>query len=89
MIDPGTLGLAAAFTAASFGGKLAAAALCGPLFKVSRDEVELIFSLSVAQTAATLAATFVGLKLGLFDTSVVNAVMIVIVAGVLASSRRR
>jgi len=49
----------------------------------------LIFSLSVAQTAATLAATFVGLKLGLFDTSVVNAVMIVIVAGVLASSRRR
>ena len=86
IVDPATLGLAAAFTAACLGGKLAAAALCRPAFKATWDEVGVIFSLSVAQTAATLAATFVGLKIGLFNTSVVNAVMILILASLLASS---
>ena len=86
MFDPGTLGLAAALTAACLGGKLAAATLCRPAFKATWDEVGVIFSLSVAQTAATLAATFVGLRIGLFNTSVVNAVMILILASLLASS---
>ena len=45
-----------------------------------------MFSLSVSRAAATLAATFVGLQLGLFDTATVNAIMLVIVLSLVASS---
>ena len=45
-----------------------------------------MFSLTVAQTAATLAATFVGYDLGLFTINVVNAVMLLILVSLLASS---
>jgi hypothetical protein len=44
------------------------------------------YSLSVAQAAATLAATFVGLKIRLLDTSAVNAIMLVIIVSLLVSS---
>jgi Kef-type K+ transport system membrane component KefB len=86
MFDRGTLELAAAFCAACLAGKLVAAAICRPAFGASWDEVGVIFSLSASQTAATLAATFVGLDIGLFDTSVVNAVMILILVSLVASS---
>ena len=46
----------------------------------------MVFGLSVAQAAATLAATFVGLKIGLFTTSTVNAVMIVVVVSLILAS---
>ncbi len=46
----------------------------------------MVFGLSVAQAAATLAATFVGLQIGLFTTSTVNAVMIVIVVSLILAS---
>ena len=48
-----------------------------------------MFGLSVAQAAATLAATFVGLQIGLFTTSTVNAVMIVIVVSLILASVSR
>lgn len=86
MADPGTLGLAAAFTLACVGGKLLAALGCRPLFRFTWPEVGVVFGLSVAQAAATLAATFVGLNIGLFTTSTVNAVMIVIVVSLLLAS---
>jgi nucleotide-binding universal stress UspA family protein len=56
------------------------------MFGASWDEVGVMFSLSAAQTAATLAATFVGLDIGLFDTSLVNAVMILILVSLIVSS---
>jgi Kef-type K+ transport system membrane component KefB len=84
--DPGTLGLAAVFVAACLGGKLIAAALCRPLFGYTWHECGLVFSLTSPQAAATLAATFVGLQIGLFTVSVVNAVMLLIVASLFASS---
>ncbi len=40
----------------------------------------------LAQAAATLAATFVGPEIGLLDTSAVNAVMLLIVVSLIASS---
>lgn len=87
LIDPGTLGVAAIFTVACVGGKSIAALLCRPLFGFTFAEVGVVFGLSVAQAAATLAATFVGLQIGLFTSTTVNAVMIVIVVSlVLASS---
>ncbi len=86
MIDPGTLGLALVFVVACVGGKLIAALLCRPLFSFTMDEVGVVFGLSVAQAAATLAATFVGLEIGLFTTATVNAVMIVIVVSLVLAS---
>jgi Kef-type K+ transport system membrane component KefB len=86
LVDPGTLGLAGLFVIACIGGKLIAALACGPLFGFTRPEVGVVFGLSVAQAAATLAATFVGLEVGLFTTSTVNAVMIVIVVSLILAS---
>lgn len=86
LVDPETLGVAAIFTVACVGGKLVAAILCRPLFRFTPAEVGVVFGLSVAQAAATLAATFVGLQIGLFTTTTVNAVMIVIVVSLVAAS---
>lgn len=86
MIDPATLGLALVFVLACIGGKFIAAVLCRPMFGFSNDEVGVVFGLSVAQAAATLAATFVGLEIGLFTTATVNAVMIVIVVSLVLAS---
>jgi len=86
LVDPETLGVAGIFTVACVGGKLIAAVLCRPLFRFTGAEVGVVFGLSVAQAAATLAATFVGLQIGLFTTTTVNAVMIVIVVSLVAAS---
>jgi Kef-type K+ transport system membrane component KefB/mannitol/fructose-specific phosphotransferase system IIA component (Ntr-type) len=68
-------------------GKFGGAWAGGRLFGHSRDEMILMFGLSVPQAAATLAVTFVGLEIGLFDETVVNAVIIMIlVTGVLGPS---
>ena len=62
-------------------------ACCASRCSASPDrEVGVVFGLSVAQAAATLAATFVGLQIGLFTTTTVNAVMIVIVVSLVLAS---
>jgi Kef-type K+ transport system membrane component KefB len=86
LVDPGTLGVAAVFVAACIGGKALAAILCKPLFGYTTAEVGVVFGLSAAQAAATLAATFVGLQIGLFTVSTVNAVMIVVVVSLVLAS---
>ncbi len=43
-----------------------------------RDQARVIFGLSVAQAAATLAATIVGYEIGLFDDAVVNGAILMI-----------
>jgi Kef-type K+ transport system membrane component KefB len=86
MVRGETLGLAGLFIAACLGGKALAALLSARLLKFSRPQAGLLFSLSSAQAAATLAATVIGFELGLFDTAVVNAVLVVILVSVLAST---
>jgi Kef-type K+ transport system membrane component KefB len=86
LVQPSTIALAAVFVAACAGGKLVGAVLCRPLFRFTWDEVGAMFGLSVAQAAATLAATAVGLEVGLFSTSTVNAVMFVIVVTLILAS---
>jgi Na+:H+ antiporter len=86
MFEAATIGTAAVFALACIGGKLTAAILCKPVFGYSWDEVGAVFSLSVNQAAATLAATFVGYEIGLFGTTVVNAVLLVIVVSVVLGS---
>jgi Kef-type K+ transport system membrane component KefB len=84
--EPSTLALAAGFTIACLGGKGLAAVACRRLFGYTWPEVGVTFSLSSAQAAATLAATFVGFQVGLIGTTVVNAVIVVILVSVLVSS---
>ena len=86
MASPATLGLGAVFVVACIGGKALAAALTRPLLRFSRAEVATVFGLTVAQAAATLAATRIGQEIGLFSVRVVNAVLILIVASLLLAS---
>lgn len=48
------------------------------LLRYQRSEARLIFGLTVAQAAATLAATMVGYEIGLFDDAVVNGAILMI-----------
>ncbi|HSP04683.1 MAG TPA: cation:proton antiporter [Acidimicrobiales bacterium] len=86
LADAETLGWAAGFCAVVVGAKLAAAALAGRVLHFGSAEVGSMFSLSVAQAAATLAAVFVGLEAGIIDGRAVNAVVVVILVTSLLSS---
>jgi Kef-type K+ transport system membrane component KefB/mannitol/fructose-specific phosphotransferase system IIA component (Ntr-type) len=59
-------------------GKFGGAWISQRVFGYSDAERMVIFGLSVPQAAATLAVTFVGLEIGLFDEAVVNAVIVMI-----------
>lgn len=55
------------------------------LLGYSREQARVVFGLSVAQAAATLAATMVGYEIGLFDGVVVNgAILMMLVTCILA-----
>jgi Kef-type K+ transport system membrane component KefB/nucleotide-binding universal stress UspA family protein len=86
MFKPSTIVLALLLSAALVAGKAAAAWLTGRAFRLSRAESGLLFSVSVAQAAATLAATVIGLELGLYGEEVVNAVMGVIAVSLFITS---
>jgi Kef-type K+ transport system membrane component KefB len=81
-----TIRLALGFGAALIVGKATAAWLSGRIFDLTHEEVGLMFSVSVAQAAATLAATIVGLEAGLYGEDVVNAVMVVVAASLILTS---
>ena len=81
-----TLRLAAGFVTALVVGKAIAAWLSGRIFDLTAPEVGLMFSMSVAQAAATLAATIVGLEAGLYGEDVVNAVMVVVAVSLIVTS---
>lgn len=84
--DPGTIGLAAVFAGVAIAGKWLAAWLAGRLFGFGPSQITVMFSLSAAQAAATLAATVVAFDLGLFGEQVVNAVLVVILVTVVLTS---
>lgn len=86
MFQPATLVVAAAFALAVISGKLLAAVIAGRWSGFSGPEIGLMFSLTLPQAAATLAAASVGFSLGLFDDVVLNAVLVVVVVSLLISS---
>lgn len=86
MVQPRTLKLAIGFALALVIGKAVAAILTGRIFRLDRAEIGLMFSVSVAQAAATLAATIVGLQAGLYGDDVVNAVMVVVSISLIITS---
>ena len=69
-----------------FIGKLVAALISSRLLGLSRPQGRLLFGLSLAQAAATLAAVTIGVDIGLFDTPLLNATLIVVLVTVLVSS---
>lgn len=86
MVEGKTLGLAALLTVACLGGKGIAALLSRPLLGFTKGEVALAFALSTPQAAATLATVMVGLQIGLFSTTVVNATLVLILVSVIVST---
>jgi hypothetical protein len=86
MFEWSTIRLALGFVTALIVGKAIAALLTGRIFGLVRAEVGLLFSMSVAQAAATLAATVIGFDIGLYDSDVVNAVMVVVAVSLVVTS---
>jgi Kef-type K+ transport system membrane component KefB len=65
--------------------KWVAALASARILGYSRDEGVVIFGLSVAQAAATLAAVLIGYQIGLFDDAVLNgAIMMILVSCIVA-----
>jgi hypothetical protein len=77
-----TLELAVYVCAAAIGGKAVACWLAGALLGFSRPQRVAMFTLTVPQAAATLAVTLIGFEIGVFGTSVVNAVLVLIVVSI-------
>ena len=86
MVEPETLKLGGLFILASIGGKAIASRLARLAFGYSDAQANLMLGLTVPQAAAALAATVVGFEIGLFDQSVVNAVLILILASIVVGT---
>jgi Kef-type K+ transport system membrane component KefB len=70
----------AAMVATVVATKWLAAFLSGKILRFTSDQVWVIFGLTNTQAAATLAAVFVGLQLGIFGSEVLNgAIMMILV----------
>lgn len=81
-----TMKFAGLFLVACVGGKTIATVLSRTVIKVSWHESGLMFVLTTPQAAATLAATTVGFEIGLFSTTVVNAVLVLILVSIVMST---
>jgi Kef-type K+ transport system membrane component KefB len=82
---------AGTMTLVAVGAKLLAAVATGKLLNFTKSEIGLAFGMSVNQAAATLAAAMVGLRLGIFDETIISGVIVMIavtcVIGAVATSR--
>ncbi len=86
MVQGETLKLAGLFIAASVGGKAVASLIAHLTMGYSRPQAEVMLGLTIPQAAATLAATVVGFNIGLFDQSVVNAVLVLILVSIVVGT---
>lgn len=86
IFDIDTLLLAGAFLVVVVVGKGIAAVSGGLFFKFTGAENGLLFSLTVGQAAATLAAALVGVQIGLFDELILNAAVLAVLVTVLLAS---
>ena len=84
--EPRVLAIAGISLAVVFAGKLIAALVSSRILGLSRPQARLLFGLSLAQAAATLAAVTIGVEIGLFDTPLLNATLVVVLVTVLVSS---
>jgi len=82
MFTADTLELAGLICLGALGGKAIACWFAGAALGFNRPERAAMYVLTAPQAAATLAVTLIGFELGLFDTSVVNAVLVLIVVSI-------
>ena len=78
--------IAAASLAIVLIGKAAAAFFAGRLSGFDAPEMKLVFGLTVAQAAATLAAVTIGTEAGIFDENLLSATLVVVLVTVVVSS---
>lgn len=83
---PTALMVAAALTTTALIGKWMAALLMQKVFRYTRTERQLIFGLSAAHAAATLAIILVGYKEGILDENILNGTIILILITCLTAS---
>jgi Kef-type K+ transport system membrane component KefB/nucleotide-binding universal stress UspA family protein len=76
--DPRTLLIGLAVTAVAYISKFLAAWLTGRIFHYSRAELGIAYGLSHAQAAVTIPTLVIGLENGLFDSSLFNAAILMI-----------
>ncbi len=86
MIQGETLKLAGFFVVAALGGKAVATTVTGRVLRLSAKETTLMWGLTIPQAAATLASTVIGFDIGLFDQSVVNAVLVLILVSIVVAT---
>jgi len=86
MFSAETLRIAGLIVAACMGGKAIAVLIARPLLGFTPPEAGAAFALTSPQAAATLAATLVGFDIGLFGTTVVNAVLVLILVSITVST---
>ncbi|WP_017324642.1 cation:proton antiporter [Synechococcus sp. PCC 7336] len=78
------LGLIAAILAALFGGKFLAAVTARLLYRYGWNETATMWSLSLPQVAATLAAALAGFNAGLLPQAIFNAVIVLMLVTAVA-----
>lgn len=83
---PGVLILAAVLLVIAFGGKWVAAWLTQKIFKYSLLQRNVLFGLTTARAAATLAVILVGYQIGIINETVLNGTIILILITCLISS---
>ncbi len=86
MVEGETLKLAGLFIVASLAGKAAAAGIARLTLGYSGPQATLMLGLTIPQAAATLAAAIVGFNIGLFDQSVVNAALVLILVSIVVGT---
>ena len=84
--DITVLALAGASLAIVLVGKATAAYVSGRRSGFGPPEIRLVFGLTVAQAAATLAAVTIGTEAGIFDENLLSATLVVVLATVIVSS---
>lgn len=78
--------VAAALTLVALGGKWIAAYCTGWIFDYTTAQRKLIFGLSSAHAAATLAVILVGYQLGIIDDNILNGTIVLILVTCLVAS---
>lgn len=78
--------VAAALTIVALTGKWIAARTTSALFRYSKQQSKLIFGLSSAHAAATLAVILVGYNLGIIDDNILNGTIVLILVTCLVAS---
>ncbi len=85
LLDPTMWGVAVVILIAVFATKIIAVFGSARLFSYTRDQAMVIFGLCVSQAAATLAATFIGHEIGLFNHTILNSIIMLILVTCLLS----